>query len=86
MKYCNQCYQNLGCASRFLFQFQPSLIFRNPSVSLDYFGFCGTHVGIKPFQGKINLFRNPPESDIPAGFLEGRTLSMPRVKNIQRVY
>ena len=33
-------------------------------VSTDYFRFCGTHVGIKSFQGKINLFWNPTESRI----------------------
>ena len=34
--------------------------------------FRGTHIGIKSFQGKINLFQNPTESGIPAGILEGR--------------
>ena len=34
--------------------------------------FHGTHVGIKSFQGKIYLFRNPMESGIPAGILEER--------------
>jgi hypothetical protein len=38
--------------------------------------FCGTHVGIKSFQGKINLFRNQTESGIPAGTPKGRTLDM----------
>ncbi len=66
----------------FFFRFLTGLIFRNPRISADYFRFRGTHVGIKSFQGKINLFQNPPESGIP----EGRTLeelhSMPRVTNI----
>ena len=48
----------------FFFRFLTGLIFRNPQISADYFRFRGTHVGIKSFQGKINLFRNPPESGI----------------------
>ena len=46
------------------FRFLTGLIFWNPQISADYFGFRGTHTGIKSFQGKINLFRNPPESGI----------------------
>ena len=46
----------LGCAFRFLFRFWPGLIFQNPQVSADYFKFR--------FQGKIVLFRNPPEPGI----------------------
>jgi hypothetical protein len=61
--------------------------FWNPPVTTDYFGFRGTHVGIKSFQGKINLFRNPPESEIPAKIPEERILevlhSMPHVTIIQ---
>ena len=55
----------LGCAFRFVFRFLTGLIFRNPRNSADDFRFRGTHVGIKSFQGKINLFRNPTESRIP---------------------
>ena len=63
----------LGCAFRFLFRFPSGLIFWNlfffPAESAE---FHGTHIGIKSFQGKINLFRNPTESGIQAGILEGR--------------
>ena len=52
------------------------LIFQNPQISADYFQFRGTNVGIKSFQGKINLFQNPTESGIPAGIPEGRTHDM----------
>ena len=55
---------DLGCAFRFLFRFRPDLIFRNPQVSADYFRVRGTHIGIKSFQGKTNLFRNSPEPGI----------------------
>jgi hypothetical protein len=51
--------RRLGCAFHFLFRFWPGLIFWNPQVSADCFGFRRTHVGIKLFQGKINFF---PES------------------------
>ena len=64
----------LGCAFRFVFRFLTGLIFLNPRNSADYFRFRGTHARIKPFQGKINLFRNPTESRILAGIKEGRTL------------
>jgi len=67
---------SLGCAFRFVFRFLPGLIFRNSGNSAEFPEFRGTHVGIKSFQGKINLFRNPTESGIPAGILEGRTLDM----------
>jgi hypothetical protein len=36
----------------------------------------GADVGIKSFQGKINLFQNLTESGIPAGIPEGSTLDM----------
>ncbi len=58
----------LGCAFRFISRFLTGLIFRNPQISADYFRFRGTHARIKSFQGKINLFRNPPESRNPEGF------------------
>jgi hypothetical protein len=54
----------LGCAFRFLFRFHPGLIFRNPHFSADYFRLRGTHIEMKSFQGKINLFWNPPEPGI----------------------
>jgi hypothetical protein len=66
----------LGCAFCFVFWFLTGLIFRNLRSSADSAEFCGTHVGIKSFQGKINSFRNPTESGIPAGIPEGRTLDM----------
>ena len=66
----------LGCAFRFVFSFLTGLTFRNPQNSVDYFRFRGTHAEIKSFPGKINLFRNPTESGIPAGIPEGRTLDM----------
>jgi hypothetical protein len=40
--------------------------------SAEYAKFHGTHIGIKSFQGKINLFRNPMESGIPTVIPEGR--------------
>ena len=43
---------------------------------MDYFLFRRTHVGVKSFQGKINLSWNPTESRIPAGIPEGRTHDM----------
>ena len=46
------------------FWFQTGLIFWNPQIFLDYFGFRGTHVRIKSFQSKIYLFGNPPEPGI----------------------
>jgi len=50
--------------------FQNLLFPQNPWNSAE-------HVGIKSFQGKINLSRNPTESGIPAGIpVEGRTLDM----------
>jgi hypothetical protein len=52
----------------FFFWFLTGLIFWNPQITADYFRFRGTHVGIKSFQGKINLFRNPPESGIRPEF------------------
>jgi hypothetical protein len=48
----------LGCAFCFVFQFIPVLIFRNSGYSMAFLEFRGTHVEIKPFQGKINLLRN----------------------------
>jgi hypothetical protein len=48
----------LGCAFRFVFRFIPVLIFRNSGYSAEFPGSVGTHVGIKSFQGKINLLRN----------------------------
>ena len=41
------------------------------SESAEFRQFRGTHVGIKSFQGKINLVRNPTESRIPSGIPEG---------------
>ena len=50
---------DLGCAFRFLFRFfLPGLIFRNSRYSAKFPDSGGTHVGIKSFQGKINLLRN----------------------------
>ena len=72
----------LGCAFRLEFRFLPVLIFRNSGYSAEFPEFRGTHVGIKSFQGKINLLRNSG-----SGIPEGRTLDMvysvPRVTNIQ---
>ena len=48
----------LGCAFRFVFQFIPVLIFRNFGYFAEFLEFRGTHVGIKSFQGKINLLQN----------------------------
>ena len=62
--------------SVFFLRFLTGLIFWNPRISAGYFRSRGTHVGIKSFQGKINLFRNPPESGILAGIPEGRTLDL----------
>ena len=50
--------EGLGCAFRFVFRFLPGLIFRNSGNSAEFPEFRGTHVGIKSFQGKINLLRN----------------------------
>ncbi len=75
----------LGCAFRFVFQFLPGLIFRNPQNSAELAEFRGAHVEIKSFQGKINVLRNPKESGIPAGIPERRThdwYSVPCVMNI----
>ena len=52
----------LGCAFRFVFRFLQGLIWWNPLLSAESAEFCGTHVGIKSFQRKIDLFRNPTES------------------------
>ena len=60
---------DLGCAFRFLFRFfLPGLIFRNSGYSAKFPDSGGTHVGIKSFQGKINLLRNSG-----SGIPEGRT-------------
>ena len=48
----------LGCAFRFLFRFLPGVIFWNPRNSAAFLDSIGTHVGIKSFQGKINLVQN----------------------------
>ena len=48
----------LGCAFRLEFRFLPVLIFRNSGYSAEFPEFRGTHVGIKSFQGKINLLQN----------------------------
>ena len=61
-----------GCAFRFLFWSRPGLIFRNHLVSSVNFGFRIIYFGITSFQGKINLFWNPPKSGIPAGILGGK--------------
>jgi len=58
---------HLGCAFRLAFRFLPVLIFRNSGHSAEFPEFRGTHVGIKSFQGKINLLRNPG-SGIPEAF------------------
>jgi len=50
------CDERLEYAFRMLFLFWPGLIFRHQQEFSDYFGFRGTHVRIKSFQGKINLF------------------------------
>jgi hypothetical protein len=50
---------DLGCAVRFVFRFIPVLIFQNSGYS----EFRGTHVGIKSFQGKINVLRNSGGKD-----------------------
>ena len=52
------------------------LHFWNPQNSAYHFLFRGTHIRIKSFRGKNNLFRNQTESGIwnPAGILGGRTL------------
>ena len=52
----------LGCAFLFVFRFLQGLIWWNPLFSAESAEFCGTHVGIKSFQGKIDLFPNPTES------------------------
>jgi len=75
--------QGLGCAFHFVFRFLTGLIFWNPRNSADYFQFCGTHVRIKSFQGKINLFRNPTESGIWPEFRGEGPFKVPRVTNIQ---
>ena len=63
--YCPGGRQVLGCAVRFFLRFLPGLIFWNPQISADFFRFCGTHhIGIKSFQGKVNLFQNPLEPRI----------------------
>ena len=48
----------LGCAFQLVFRFIPVLIFRNSGFSTKFPDSGGTHVGIKSFQGKINLLRN----------------------------
>ncbi len=52
-------------------------------VSTDYFRFCGTHVGIKSFQGKINLFQNRPEPGIRLESILKILHTVPRIINIQ---
>jgi hypothetical protein len=64
----------LGCAFRVVFRFLPGLIFRNPRNSAEFRQFRGTHVGIKSFQGKINLVQNPTESRIVARIPEGSAM------------
>jgi hypothetical protein len=61
----------LGYAFRFVFWFLP-VIFWNPLFffSTESAEFRGADVGIKSFQGKINLFWNPTESGILAGIPE----------------
>ncbi len=58
----------LGCAFWLEFRFLLVLIFRNSGYSAEFPEFRGTHVGIKSFQGKINLLRNSG-----SGIPEGRT-------------
>jgi len=70
----------LGCAFRPAFRFRPVVIFRNSGSSAEFPKFRGTHIGIKSFQGKINLLLNSG-SGIPDP--EFRRHSMPRVTNIQ---
>ncbi len=48
----------LGCAFRPVFRFILVLIFRNSGFSAEFPDSGGTHIGIKSFQGKINLLRN----------------------------
>jgi hypothetical protein len=50
--------KRLGCAFRLVFRFLPVLIFRNSGYSAEFPEFRATHVGIKSFQGKINLVWN----------------------------
>jgi len=52
----------------FFFWFLTGLIFRNPLISTDYFQFRGTHIGIKSFKGKNNVFWNPTEFGIRPEF------------------
>ena len=60
-------HSGLGCAFRLVFRFIPVLIFRNSGFSAKFPDSGGTHVGIKSFQGKINLLRNSG-SGIPEAF------------------
>ena len=62
---------------------RPGLIFWNPQVSTDYFRFCETHVGIKSFQGKINLFQILPEPGIGLASILKVLHTVPRMTNIQ---
>jgi hypothetical protein len=48
----------LGCAFCFGFRLILVLIFQNSGYSAEFLEFRGTHVGIKSFQGKINMPRN----------------------------
>jgi hypothetical protein len=56
--------KGLGCAFQFLFWFLLGLLFRNSGYSSEFPDSGGTHVGIKSFQGKINLLRNSGGKDL----------------------
>ena len=60
----------------FFFRFRLSLFFQNPENSVEFPDSGGTHVGIKSFSGKINLFWNLPESGIRPEFRRKGPMNM----------